>query len=149
MRWTGRLLALVVAAACLTVLGVAIGLKPDPRGIGSHRQLRLQACQFEVQTGMPCPTCGMTTSYAHFVRGELLASLYVQPAGTVLAALTAMGFWAGIYAAVTGRPVHRILRFIPVKYLLWPLFGIVIVAWIWKIFIHVNGRDGWQAVMGS
>jgi hypothetical protein len=138
-----RAVALGVAGACLALLIVAAMLEPDPRGIGSHRTMGLDPCQFEYRTGVPCITCGMTTSFAHFVRGQLPASFYVQPMGMILALLTAIVFWAALYIAVTARPVHRVLRFFPLKLYLFPLFALMIVAWIWKIGIHVTGRDGW------
>jgi hypothetical protein len=29
------------------------------------------------------------------------------------------------------------------KVFLIPLFTLTILAWVWKIWIHVSGRDGW------
>lgn len=138
-----RLLALGIAAGCLAVLIIAACLPPDAAGIGSHRKLGLEPCQFEFRTGVPCMTCGMTTSFAHFVRGQIFASVYVQPMGMVLALATAVVFWAGLYIGVTGRPVYRALRFFPLKVYLIPLFTLMILAWMWKIWIHLTGRDGW------
>jgi hypothetical protein len=86
----------------------------------------------------------MTTSWAWFARGNLAASLYVQPMGTVLAALAACGFWIGLYVAFTGRPVYRLLRVIPGRYYFVPLLSFAILAWGWKIFIHLTGSDGWH-----
>ncbi len=143
LGWPGRLAALAVAASSLAVLLVAARLQPDPAGIGSHETLGLDPCQFEIRTGVPCPTCGMTTAFAHFVRAQFLGSLYVQPMGMLLAAATAAAVWVAGYAAVTGRPVYRMLRFIPPKYYLAPFFALTILAWAWKIWIHLTGRDGW------
>jgi hypothetical protein len=139
----GRAVAFLIAALALAVLLVAFHLRPAHGGIGSHIQLGLEPCQFEQRTGVPCPTCGMTTSFAHLVRGQLPASLYVQPMGTVLAVLTAMTFWAGLYVAITGRPAYRLLRFVPLRYYLTPLLVLGVLAWIWKIWIHLADRDGW------
>jgi hypothetical protein len=143
LTWRGRGAALVVALACLGVLLIAAKLNPNSKGIGSHRQLGLQQCQFEAQTGLPCPTCGMTTSFAHFVRGQIAASLWVQPMGTVLALLTTMVFWGGLYIALSGRPAQRLFNFVPARYYLFPLLVLGVLAWAWKIWIHVTGRDGW------
>jgi hypothetical protein len=143
LSWKGRVIALAVAMACLGVLVVAARLNPSRTGVGSHRQLGLQECQFESRTGLPCPTCGMTTSFAHFVRGQIVASLWVQPMATVLALMTTIAFWGGIYIAFTGRPAHRLLNLVPGKYYLWPLLVFGVLAWAWKIWIHVSGRDGW------
>ena len=139
-----RLIALTTSLSCLAVLPVAAKLQPSPNGLGSHRQLGLQECQFESRTGIPCPTCGMTTSFAHFVRGQILASFWVQPMGTILALLTTMAFWAALYIAISARPAHRLLNLIPARYYLLPLLALLVLAWAWKIWIHVTGRDGWS-----
>ena len=93
---------------------------------------------------MPAPTCGMTTSFAWFVRGNLVASLYVQPMGTVLAALTAAAVFAGAYIACTGRPVYRLMNFVPAPRIYIPLMVVGVGAWAWKIFIYLAGMDGWR-----
>ena len=87
----------------------------------------------------------MTTSFAWFVRGNWLASFYVQPMGFVLAMLAVAIFWAGLYIAVSGRGIHRLLRFIPPRYYGVPLTTWAILAWAWKIYIHLHGLDGWSS----
>ena len=52
------------------LLAVAAWLEPSPTGIGTHQQLGLPPCTFWMLFGRPCPTCGMTTSWAHLVRGQ-------------------------------------------------------------------------------
>jgi hypothetical protein len=64
--------------------------------------------------------------------------------GTVLALLAAAAAWAGFYIALTGRPAHRLLRLLPARYTLFPLLLFVVLAWGWKILIHLNGADGWR-----
>ena len=112
--------------ACLAALVVAARLKPDAGGMGTHTQLGLAPCQWLARTGIPCPSCGMTTSFAWFVRGNLAASVYVQPMGSVLAALAATCVWVGLYVAVTGRPVYRLLRLLPGRYYTAPLLAIAV-----------------------
>jgi hypothetical protein len=63
--------------------------------------------------------------------------------GAVLALLAGACVWAGLYIALTGRPAHRLLRLIPSRYYLAPLFALAILGWAWKIFIHLRGIDGW------
>jgi ABC-type glucose/galactose transport system permease subunit len=135
---------LVVAGLCLALMVIASALKPNPSGMGTHTALGLQACGFYQRTGLPCPTCGMTTSFAWFARGNIGASLYVQPMGTLLATLTVAGFWTCLYIALTGRAVYRMGRIAP-EYLFWPLLLGGLIAWAWKIFIHLHGIDGWKA----
>jgi len=86
----------------------------------------------------------MTTSFAWFVRGRLLHSLWVQPMGTVLALLACLTFWAALYVGVTGKPIARLMRMVPSRYYLTPLLTFALLAWAWKIFIHLRGIDGWR-----
>ena len=62
-------------------------LEPDPRGFGTHEQLGLRPCAFATLTGRPCPTCGMTTAFAWFMRGRLDRSWRANPAGCLFALL--------------------------------------------------------------
>lgn len=98
--------ALIIAALGLTlVLAVARGLKPDPRGYGTHMQLGLPPCSFAVLTGRRCPTCGMTTSFAWFARGRFDRSFAANPAGSLLApACVVLVPWL-VASAVRGRPL--------------------------------------------
>ncbi len=86
----------------------------------------------------------MTTSYAWFARGNFLASFYVQPMGFLLALLTVVAFWMGLYVALTGRAVYRLLARGPSRYYVPGLLVWAIIAWGWKIFIHLHGIDGWS-----
>lgn len=141
---SGRLFALAVALGCLCLLLIAAKLTPSPDGYGSHTEMGFQSCQFLQKTGLPCPGCGMTTSWTWFVRGNMAASLYVQPMGMVLAIIAVLCFWTGLYVAITGRPVYRLLRVLPSRYYYWPLATLAVLAWAWKIFIHLDGLDGWH-----
>ena len=71
-----------------------------------------------------------------------MASFYVQPFAAILALATCCTFWGALYVGVTGRPAHRMLRF-PASWYVVPLFTILILAWVWKIYIHLRGIDGW------
>jgi hypothetical protein len=141
---SGRVAALVVALSALAIVVVEVMLPPSPTGEGTHRQMGLQQCQFLATTGIPCPTCGMTTSFSWFVRGNWLASFYIQPMGFVLALLTGALFWATLYMAITGSPLQRLLRQLPAHYLVVAMIGFAIAAWGWKIFIYLHGIDGWH-----
>jgi len=140
---SGRLVAAIIAAGCLAALATAVFVTPSPTGVSSHESIGLARCQFLATSGIPCPSCGMTTSFAHFVRGNLAASLWVQPMGTLLAFTAGIAFWAGLYIAVTGKPVHRLVRGMPSLYYVVVPVGVGIAAWAWKIFIHVRGTGGW------
>jgi hypothetical protein len=127
------------------VLVTAADLTPSPTGMGTHTELGLQQCAWAARTGLPCPSCGMTTSFSWFARGNLLASFYIQPMGALLAMLAVAIFWIGLYEALTARPVHRLILFVRPRYYVVPLLGWAIIAWAWKIFIHTHGIDGWRS----
>lgn len=141
ITWTGRVAATLVAIGCLAVLLIASQLPPDPSGEGTHTLLGLQRCQFLVNTGIPCLSCGMTTSFAYFAHGQIGRAFFTQPFGAVLAVLTCLVFWGAAYIAVTGRAAHRVLRFVHTPPLLWTLTILSAAAWAWKIFIHVQGWE--------
>lgn len=140
----GRLLALSIGLACLATMVTAARLTPSPTGMGTHTQLGLDQCQFALRTGLPCPSCGMTTSFAWLARGNLLASFYIQPMGALLGLLTILATWTSFYVAATGRAVYRLIALGPSRYYVPGLLAWAILAWAWKIFIHLHGVDGWH-----
>jgi hypothetical protein len=141
----GRLVALLVSTACLALMLIAAHLTPDPAGMGTHTQLHLEPCQFALHTGLPCPTCGITTSFAWLARGNFPAAFYVQPMGALIALAVIATFWVGLYTTFTGRAVYRLLLLGPTRYYVPLVVALVILAWAWKIFIHLHGIDGWHA----
>ena len=141
----GRVVAFLVSFACLSLMIVAAHLTPNPSGMGTHTQLHLDQCQFALRTGLPCPSCGMTTSFAWLSRGNFPAAIYVQPMGAMIALAAIVTFWAGLYIAATGRAVYRLLSLGPSRYYVPGIVALAVLAWAWKIFIHLHGIDGWRS----
>lgn len=98
-----RILALLIAAGVAVLFTVAGRLTPDERGFGTHEQLGLPPCSFRTLTGLGCPHCGLTTSFAWFVRGRWDASLRANPAGPPLAVVSALAGLGAVLVTVTGR----------------------------------------------
>jgi Protein of unknown function (DUF2752) len=144
MARSGRAWAALIAAGCVALLLTAAWLTPSPSGHGTHTQLGLTACAFLERTGIPCPGCGMTTAFAHTVRGHFLTALFTQPMGFVLAVLAAVVAWAAGYEAVTGRPIHRLPRQIGLNLTTVTIMAVVltILAWVWKIVWVVQLHAG-------
>jgi hypothetical protein len=93
-------IGLLIAA----VFGVALWLRPNPAGVGTHRQLGLPPCTFMLLTGgVPCPSCGMTTSFSHLIRGQVLSSLQANPVGTLLASLCLLALPYCLLCGIWGR----------------------------------------------
>lgn len=95
----------VVAATCGTLLGLAIWLTPSPDGMGTHQELGLPPCGFAYATHLPCPTCGMTTSFSLTVRGRLWSAFLAQPAGLALCILAMVLTAYGASVAIRGRAI--------------------------------------------
>ena len=142
--WLGRLLCFAIGAASLAVLLTAASIDPSLKGYGTHTQLGLQPCAFLERTGIPCAGCGMTTSFAWLVRGNIAASFYTQPFGMVLGLLTVLGAWSGFYLAWTGKPAYRLLADLPMRYYVLPGTLLALGGWAWKIALHVSGHEGWS-----
>ena len=81
----GRATLLGTASFLIVGFGIALLLNPDPRGFGTHQQLGLPPCTFRLLFGYPCPGCGMTTCFAHFVRGQFVEAARANLSGAVLA----------------------------------------------------------------
>ncbi len=103
--------ALVGIALSLTaVFTVAVCLNPyQPDGTAlrmeTHRQMNLPECGFKKFTGLPCPACGMTTSFALLVRGDVWNSLRANAVGTMLAVIGLATIPWSLASVVCGRPL--------------------------------------------
>jgi hypothetical protein len=122
-----------VGGGLLALLAVAAMLQPSPLGYGTHQQLGLPPCSFSEIFGIRCPSCGMTTSWAYFVRGQLLPSLRANSGGTLLGMLAAlMGPWflvSGVQGRWSiGRPDERIAIVLAVSIVL-----VTIVDWCLRL----------------
>ena len=133
-----RVAALFVLVPAAAVLLVAAGLRPAAEGTGTHTQLGLAPCGFQTATSMPCATCGMTTSFSLSADGRLLDAFAIQPAGTLLAVLTAMAAILSGWALYSGMPLG------PLGAALWRprvvVTAIVVVLLGWA---YTAGRTAW------
>jgi hypothetical protein len=128
-----RLLGGLAALGAAAVLGLAAWFTPAEAGLGTHEQLNLPPCNWVTILGLPCPTCGMTTAFAHAANGDFLASFHAQPMGFVLALATAMALIAGAYVAATGSAIGAALRRYVTARAGWVAGAGFGAAWIYKI----------------
>lgn len=126
----------LIAGACATVLALAAWLAPASAGHGTHTQLGMAPCVWAVTLDKPCPTCGMTTSFASAGEGQWLTSIATQPMGTLLVLLTAVVFWGALAQTITGarigatvQPALRPRSFIVMGLLLLAAWGYKIITW--------------------
>lgn len=135
-RGTRRILGTIIAVGCAAILGLAAWLTPDAAGHGTHEQLNLPPCGWILAMDLPCPTCGMTTSFAHAAHGHFLRSFLTQPAGALLALATAMGLFLSSYVAVTGSRVGNVLAGLWTRKVTIALLVVVALSWGYKILSH-------------
>lgn len=88
--------------------------------------------------GVPCPSCGMTTSWAHVMHGDLSAALGANVGGTLLAGLAAAATpWLLISAAANrwwaAAPRDRWLALLAGM-----VVAVTMVDWLWRL------SRGWQ-----
>lgn len=103
----GRFACAVWGAVLVAEFALAAWLQPDSRGFGTHQQLGLPPCRFQDHFQKPCPACGLTTSFSHFIRGRFVASAQANIAGVFLAVLCAAQIPWAWHGAATGRLWQR------------------------------------------
>jgi len=130
-----RLPWLIALGGAIAMLVVARSVEPSPTGIGTHEQLGLPPCLFFKLTGLPCPSCGLTTSFAHAARLHFYDALVTQPFGLGVFFLTVLFIPLSCYLIYRRVPAERVLfgRWSnPVLYTLVVLYAL---GWIYKIIV--------------
>ena len=136
-----RLWAALWLTGCLAVLALAGWLKPDPTGVGTHRQLGLPPCALPSTLGIPCAGCGLTTAFAHTVRGQWLAALHAQPFGWILCLTTLFTAGLALSTLVTGQSWRlNLYRATPLRITL-VILGLILGGWAYKIITVLANQD--------
>ncbi|MEM6553550.1 MAG: DUF2752 domain-containing protein [Planctomycetota bacterium] len=128
-----RPLALVLFLPAATLLTTAALLAPNPDGHGTHTSLGLAPCGLLQATGIPCPTCGMTTAFALAADASLLQSLLTQPLGFLLALATACVVIVSGYALVTGMRLQPLIDAVLQPRTFWVFAALTVLAWAYTI----------------
>lgn len=108
--WLTRLAWTLCGASAWTVLAIAFWLRPDARGFGTHEQLGLPPCSFQAHTGIPCPGCGLTTSFANMAHLHVLDAFRAHLMGPLLFTLTFAVAVASPWAIRRAHPVADVLE---------------------------------------
>jgi len=131
-----------IALGWTAVFAIAAWLSPYTGGgealrMETHRQLGLPPCTFKTFSGLPCPSCGMTTSFALLIHGDVINSLKANWVGTLLATL-GLAFIPWSLASAARRRyifieslelvlIKLIVGFLILMLLRWS----IVVAWTW------------------
>ncbi len=128
-----RLLWWSLAAGCTVVLIIASILEPDARGYGTHLQLGLPPCGFLLLTGAPCPGCGLTTAFAHAVRGNWMLAVDSNPFGVLLFALSCACIPLGVIAGWRRWSVDAVLERFAIGRLALTVAGCGVLLWVVRL----------------
>ncbi|MBI1373065.1 MAG: DUF2752 domain-containing protein [Phycisphaera sp.] len=135
-RTRARVWGVLVLALSASALGFAATLRVGEPGFGTDSVLTAQHCVWRSEHGTPCPTCGYTTAIVLATHGRIGASAATQPAGMLLAMVTAMAVWIAGWVAWTGSTVPGAVL---ARWMRARTFGVIIAimlaAWIYKLAI--------------
>lgn len=125
-----RWIALPFFLGSVAILGLAVFLSP---GYGLHEAFGYPTCGFKLSSGLPCVSCGMTTSFAYAAEGDLLGAFRVQPAGALLALFVA------VFAIVSGYALFSGMSLAPIGRVIWrprvivPLLVFLVGSWVYTL----------------
>jgi len=89
-------------------------------------------CGFKQRTGLPCPTCGMTTAMLAFAQGRILEAFYIQPACGLLCSVMVIAAILAFIIAVFGiyfRFIERFFMEVKLRYMILALIIIIAAGW--------------------
>jgi hypothetical protein len=140
---------------------------PDgsPRTSETHLQLGLKPCSFKVMTnGLPCPSCGFTTSFTHLTHGvlnlsrgigllftgdwagswdrvsqsgsDLWNSLRANAVGTLLALVCLLFIPWALLSAARSRPMFVLTVERPLIFTVVVLVILMMVRWVIVVLLH-------------
>lgn len=148
MPWQIRGVLVLLAFGLVGIFGIAWWLNPyqddgQAKVMETHLQLGLPPCTFRVMTGVPCPACGMTTSFALLAHGDLWNSLRANAVGTLLAAFLLLLLPWTCLCAAKGRSYGVASLERAVLVVVSALLILLLLRWCWVV-----GPVAWNKYMG-
>lgn len=130
-----RLIWLGMVAGAVAVLAVAAAIEPDVRGYGTHTQLGLPPCGFLLLTGSSCPGCGLTTAFAHGIRGQWSLAASANPLGLALFFVVSSCIPLGLAAALRSWSIGEVVDRFGLNRWALAVAGCAIVVWVVRFAI--------------
>jgi hypothetical protein len=131
--WPIRITLLLFALLVAVVLGIAVKLDPYRDHFtwrqATHTQLGLPPCTFYQLTGIPCPSCGMSTSFALLVRANPLDSMRANWVGTALAIFCVLFIPWSVVSVVRRRVLFILSIEVTLTRLILLFLWLLIVRW--------------------
>ncbi len=136
-------LQLAVACGAAVLLAACLLIQPDPRGLGTHSRLGMPTCSYLARSGIPCPSCGATTSLCWFVRGKFRRSFSVHPMGFVAGTLLVASILFSVVSAMLRRRWLVHLRKVPASgwvALACMFLGLFLLGWPQRVERYLKAR---------
>lgn len=130
-KLVNRIVWAILFVVPVAVFITAALIEPAPAGHGTHMQLGLPPCGFIEVTGLPCPGCGLTTSFAHMIRGHFIGAAFANPFGVLLFGMTAAWIPLAAFGVVRGFSVLATLDELRVDR--WGMFVVGSSMVIWGV----------------
>lgn len=108
MAWWVRLNLILVAIGLIAVFVIGACLHPygannEPLTQETHRQLGLPPCGFYAMTGLPCPSCGFTTSFSLLMHLDPANAMRANSVGALLGTYCLLVIPWSVFSAWRGR----------------------------------------------
>lgn len=134
MKAKTSLINLLIASALGGIFLLSYLLIPDARGYGTHEHLYLPPCYFKFFLHIPCPACGLTTSFAYLAKGNLLAAWHTHWMSPFLFVLFLLLFVYSIVCLFRGKTFWDLFEY---KWM--PAFSSFVIlsmllCWVLKLF---------------
>jgi Protein of unknown function (DUF2752) len=138
--WVDKTVLAGLAVMAGGVLGVARRLDPAARGYGTHTELGLPPCTFLRLTHLPCPSCGMTTSFAWAARMDFWQAFLANPFGLLLFFGTVALIPAAIFLMWRRIPLRQITESAQFTRAVYVGTALLFASWIFKLSVfHFAG----------
>jgi len=122
----------LLAGLVLSVVVISFGLLWLAASGKINVGILIDPCGFKQKYGLPCPTCGMTTSALAFVQGKIFESFYIQPAAALLCCILVIVAFLAFLIAVFGVYFGFLNRFfteVKTKHIILALLVIIAAGW--------------------
>ena len=130
---SSRFLLVFFGAVAISLLVTARCLEPATEGFGTHQALGLPPCNFRLMFDVPCPACGMTTSWSLLTRGRFVESIHANVGGFLMGLAAAVfGFWM-LVSGIRGQWLIGFPRSIVVFTTLCSILGATAVNWVFQL----------------
>lgn len=123
-----RMVAAIVCLGIITFFGVFALVGHFNIDMGRW----LGYCGFKQRTGLPCPTCGMTTATLAFAQGRIFEAFNIQPACGLLCSVMVIVAILTFIIAVFGvyfRFIERFFTEVKLRYMILALIIIIVAGW--------------------